>query len=122
MTLDESQGRRTSAASTAEGAATMRAAGAAEPDPKVRNPDKMAAGFVSWGLRLPALVKVPGLRRLIPRVVERMIPGGYYFETARTLHIDAVVREEVRRGIAQLVLLGAGYDSRPYRMASELDG
>jgi len=122
MTIDETQAVRRSAASTAEGAATIRAAGAAEPDPKVRNPDTMAAGFVAWGVRLPALVKVPGLRRLVPRVIERMLPGGYYFETARSLHVDRVVREEVERGVVQLVLLGAGYDSRPYRMTEELAG
>lgn len=116
MTLDETSAKRGSAASTAEGAAMVRAAGAAEPDPKVRNPDYMAAGFVAGGLRLPALVKVPGLRRLVPRIIERMIPGLYYFEAARTLHIDRVVREEVGDGVGQLVILGAGYDSRAYRM------
>jgi methyltransferase (TIGR00027 family) len=120
MALDETGASRLSTASTAEGAALLRAAGVAEPDPRVRNPDVLASGFVGWGLRLPALVKLPGLRRLVPRVAERRIPGSYYFETARTQHLDAVVRAEVRRGIAQLVLLGAGYDSRPYRMADEL--
>lgn len=120
MTLDETSAKRGSAASTAEGAALVRAAGATEPDEKVRNPDYMAAGFVGGGLRLPALVKVPGLRRLVPRIIERMMPGLYYFETARTLHIDAVVRAEMGEGVAQLVILGAGYDSRAYRMTDDL--
>jgi methyltransferase (TIGR00027 family) len=105
---------------TAEGAALLRAAGAAEPDPAVRNPDWMAAGFVDWGPRLPALVKVPGARRLVPRVVERLLPGAYCFELARTRHMDEVVLDEVGRGVRQLVLLGAGYDSRPYRFADRL--
>jgi methyltransferase (TIGR00027 family) len=120
MALDETGASRRTTASTAEGAALLRAAGARERDPKVRNPDVLAAGFVNWGLRLPALVKVPGLRRLVPRMAERRTPGVYYFEIARTKHIDAVLRAELRRGIRQLVLLGAGYDSRPYRMADEL--
>lgn len=122
MTLDETSARRGSAASTAEGAALVRAAGATEPDSKVRNPDYMAAGFIAGGLRLPALVKVLVVRRLVPRIIERMVPGLYYFETARTLHIDRVVREEVGSGVAQLVILGAGCDSRAHRMASELEG
>jgi methyltransferase (TIGR00027 family) len=122
VALDEGDASRFWAASTAEGAATMRAAGAAEPDPAVRNPDSLAAAFVRPGLRLPAVVKVPGLRRLVRRVAELGIPGSYYFETARTFHLDAVLREELQRGIEQVVLLGAGYDSRPYRMADELAG
>ena len=77
----------------------------------MRNPDVLAPRFVAWGVRLPALVKVPGVRRLVPRLAER---GSrlLLFETARTRHLDAVVRSEVQRGISQLVFLGAGYDSR----------
>lgn len=120
MAVDETTASRLGAASTAEGAAAMRAAGAAEPDPKIRNPDHLAAEFVAWGLRVPALVKVPGARRLTRHWVERMLPGAYCFELARTHHLDGVVRAELERGIGQLVLLGAGYDSRPYRMAEEL--
>lgn len=122
MAVDEQGGSRMSTASTAEGAALLRAAGACEPDPRVRNPDSMAAGFVNWGLRLPALVKVPLLRRRVHAVAERLVPGAYYFESARTRHLDDLVRQEVGRGIKQLVLLGAGYDSRAYRMAGELAG
>ncbi|MDX6698111.1 MAG: hypothetical protein QOE65_1508 [Solirubrobacteraceae bacterium] len=113
---------RVNTASTAEGAAVLRAAGAAEPDPAVRNPDWMAARFVDWGPRLPALVKVPGARRLVPRIVERLLPGAYPFETARTRHMDDVLLAEVYGGVAQVVLLGAGYDSRPYRLAGRLRG
>jgi methyltransferase (TIGR00027 family) len=120
VAVDEAGARRVDTASTAEGAALLRAAGTHEPDPRVRNPDWMAARFVGWGLRLPALVKVPGLRRLVRRYVESQVPGAYYFETARTHHLDALVRNEAASGLAQLVLLGAGYDSRPYRMADEL--
>jgi methyltransferase (TIGR00027 family) len=120
VAVDETTRGRVNTGSTAEGAALLRAAGAAEPDPKVRNPDWMAAGFVNWGLRLPALVKVPGARRLVARVVERLLPGAYYFETGRTRHFDETLLAELERGIEQLVLLGAGYDSRPYRFADRL--
>lgn len=120
MAVDESTRVRGSTGSTAEGAALLRAAGALERDPKVRNPDVLAHHFINWGLRLPALVKVPGVRRLVPRMAERRVPGMYFFEIARTRHMDAVVQAEVGRGVSQLVLLGAGYDSRAYRMAGEL--
>jgi methyltransferase (TIGR00027 family) len=122
MAVDETGGSRMATASTAEGAALLRAAGACEPDPSLRNPDWMAARFVGWGFRLPALVKVPLLRRRVRAVAERMVPGAYYFESARTRYLDDVLREEVGAGITQVVLLGAGYDSRAYRMADELAG
>ena len=110
------------AASTAEAMAALRAAGAVDPDPGLRNPDHLARAFVSLGPRAAALAKVPGLRRLVPVLSERIVPGGYFFETARVKHIDAVLAAELAAGIEQLVVLGAGYDSRPYRFADALRG
>ena len=49
MALDETGASRRLTASTAEGAALLRAAGVAEPDPSVRNPDVLAPRFVAWG-------------------------------------------------------------------------
>jgi methyltransferase (TIGR00027 family) len=108
--------------STAEAMAALRAAGAAEGDPALRNPDHLAREFVSLGLRTPALVRVPGLRRFLPVLAERIVPGGYGFEMARVKHIDAILRQELASGIGQLVILGAGYDSRAYRFADALRG
>jgi methyltransferase (TIGR00027 family) len=108
------------AANTAETQAALRAAGAAERDLVLRNPDSMAAAFVAAGPRLVALAKVRGVRRLLPAIAERLAPGGYYYETARVKHIDAILEAELRAGLDQLVILGAGYDSRPYRFADAL--
>ena len=108
------------AADTAEGMAALRAAGASEADEHVRNPDHLAAAFVSLRPRLSALVKLPGLSRLAPGIAERVLPGSYWFETARVKHIDAVLLSELEQGLAQLVILGAGFDTRAYRFAQEL--
>lgn len=105
---------------TAEVMAALRAAGAVGRDPAVRNPDYMAGAFLSAQLRVHALAKVPGARRLIPLMAERLLPGGYYYEIARVKHIDAILRSELRHGLDQLVILGAGYDSRAYRFADTL--
>lgn len=121
MGLEEARGNR-SAYSTAEAAAALRAAGTLVRPPEVANPDHLAASFVAPGLRASSLVKVPGLRRLAPRVVERMIPGGLWFEIARTRGMDAVVEEEVAASARQLVILGAGFDTRAYRMGDRLGG
>lgn len=119
MGLEEARGNR-SAYSTAEGAAALRAAGAQIGDPNVANPDRLAAAFVAPGLRASSVVKVPLLRRLAPRLVEWIIPGGLWFEIARTRGMDAVVAEEVAAGAGQVVILGAGFDSRAYRMQDDL--
>jgi methyltransferase (TIGR00027 family) len=119
MSLEESKRARI-AATTAEGAAALRAAGAAERDPALRCPDELAREFVSWAPRLTSFAKVPLLRGFFPRVAERILPGGYWFEIGRTKHMDAVLLAELDSGVGQVVLLGAGFDSRPYRFADRL--
>src|SRR5215213_8565618 len=105
---------------TAEGALALRAAATHERDPGVRNPDVYAGRFLGWRRRALTLARVPGLRRLLVRRVEEQLPGGYAFETARTRYMDDVVLAEAASRARQLVLLGAGFDSRAYRMRSEL--
>ena len=119
MGLEDARGNR-AAYSTAEAAAALRAAGALIRQRELANPDRLAASFVPAGLRVSSLVKVPGLRRLAPRIVERLIPGGLWFEIARTRVMDEVVEEEVTAGARQVVILGAGFDTRAYRMADVL--
>ena len=108
------------ARSTAEGACALRAAGTTLRDPEIRNPDYMAKDFIAPGLKVSALAKVPLLRRLSPRIIERILPGALWFELARTRHMDDVLLSEVADGATQVVLLGAGLDSRCYRLRDEL--
>lgn len=108
------------ARSTAEGAAALRAAGATLRDPELRNPDHLAADFIAPGIKATALVKLPLIRNLAPRLFERILPGSFWFELARTHHMDEVVAAEVAEGATQVVLLGAGLDSRAYRLRDEL--
>jgi methyltransferase (TIGR00027 family) len=121
MALGDAPGSRL-ARSTAEGACALRAAGTTLRDSELRNPDHLAVPFISPGLKLTALVKVPGLRRLTPRLFERILPGSFWFELARTHHMDQVVTGEVAAGAKQVVFLGAGLDSRAYRLRNELGG
>jgi methyltransferase (TIGR00027 family) len=116
----EDTGRGLLSASTAEGAAALRAAAAQERDPAVRGPDDLAADFIAPGMRLSAVVKVPLLRPLFRPLIERVAPGAYWFEVVRTRHMDAVLLDEVAAGARQVVILGAGFDTRPYRFADEL--
>ena len=70
--------------------------------------------LILWYLK--AIIKV---RR---NALERITPGFYCYFQARTKHIDAVLVESINSGIDQLVILGAGYDSRPYRFREKLKG
>ena len=121
MALGDAQKSRM-ARSTAEGACALRAAGTTLRDPELRNPDHMAKDFIAPGLKLTAIVKVPLLRRLSPRILESVLPGAFWFELARTRFMDEVLLSEIRGGASQVVLLGAGLDSRFYRLRAELDG
>jgi len=119
MALGDAQKSRM-ARSTAEGACALRAAGTTLRDPELRNPDHLAASFIAPGFKATAIVKVPLLRRLMPRLFEAILPGSLWFELARTHHMDEVLLAEVRDGATQVVFLGAGLDSRSYRLRDEL--
>ncbi|GHF76718.1 methyltransferase (TIGR00027 family) [Amycolatopsis bartoniae] len=102
--------------STAETAALLRAVGALLPESGPRNPDVLAARLLPWSPSARALVKVPGLRLLIRRAVLRKWPAALWYEVVRTIHLDEVLTAELATGAAQVVLLGAGLDSRAHRL------
>lgn len=62
------------------------------------------------------LANVTGLRGLLERYADWRAPGARTSAIGRTRFIDDVVRAEVARGLQQLVILGAGYDSRAHRL------
>lgn len=105
---------------TAEGAAALRAAGAREVDLAVRNPDYLAERLIGGVYRLR--VRWRPVRTISLRFAERLLPGLYLFVAARTKHFDAVLLDEVRAGAEQVVIIGAGADSRAYRFADRLRG
>lgn len=119
MGLDGKARART-ARNTAEAFASLRAAGSSVRDEQVRNPDYLASRFIAVAPRLTTLVKVPALRPLARRTAERVSPGAYYYELARVKHIDSLLSDELDSGIEQLVILGAGFDTRAYRFADRL--
>jgi methyltransferase (TIGR00027 family) len=84
--------------------------------------DPMARRLIGWSDGVYAMGKVSALHRSFLKAAERSDPGAYGFMVARALYIDDVVRKEIAEGVKQIVMLGAGYDTRPYRMADELGG
>ena len=63
-----------------------------------------------------ALCRVPGVPDLVSRFIDRRWAGTRSSAVARTRVIDDAIRAAVDRGIEQLVILGAGFDSRAYRL------
>jgi methyltransferase (TIGR00027 family) len=103
--------------------AAARALGSREPDPSVRNPDWMAARLI--GEAELALIAAHPIGGALARDVQDALNdpdvfGFVWLMLVRTRHIDAMVEHAVRGGATQLVILGAGFDSRAHRLADLL--
>src|SRR5690242_10031240 len=84
--------------------------------------DPFAEGFVSRPLQVALrAARVAPIRRQLVRYADRRAPGARTSAIGRTAFIDGVVRDAVAHGTRQLVLLGAGYDSRAHRMRELVD-
>lgn len=52
----------------------------------------------------------------------KAIPAGMYeYIIARTAYFDSIVEKSLGENIPQIVFLGAGYDSRPYRFIKQIN-
>ena len=95
---------------TAMGVATARALAAVEDREEIRGHDYLAQIF------LPEDIKASLKNAKIMReMMASRIPGMYEYITARTTYFDFIVEKALRENISQLVVLGAGYDTRAYR-------
>ncbi|MGD1992463.1 MAG: SAM-dependent methyltransferase [Anaerolineae bacterium] len=70
---------------------------------------------LGWRLFL-RLVYLPGLRKLVLSSRERRMPGTLGAILCRTRYIDDVLKRSLKEGVEQVVILGAGFDSRAYRI------
>jgi methyltransferase (TIGR00027 family) len=89
---------------------SLRALSTYETDATVRSNDGLAEIFIPEDRR--AALKTLSSREMI----KRQIPKGMYeYVIARTKYFDGVFVDAIKNTIEQIVFLGAGYDSRPYR-------
>lgn len=99
--------------------ALFRALESAGPRRRRRFDDPFARGFLRTRLRLVvALARLPVIGRLVGRLIDARWPGARTSGIARTRFIDGVVEAALSTGISQAVILGAGFDARPYRIAA----
>ena len=101
---------------TAETAALIRAVACFEPDEKIKGRDELAKLFLSEERR----EKLPDetWRSAVKQRVEAKSKGLYEYVIARTAFFDELFISTLNENVPQIVLLGAGYDSRAYRFPS----
>lgn len=105
------------ASRTAQYVALYRALETDEPRRPPLFRDPFAIGFLSRSLGLAVrAARIPGMRRPVERYADRRAPGARTSAIARTAYIDDAVRAAVGDGIADVVILGAGFDCRAHRM------
>lgn len=76
--------------------------------------DPMAKEFLEPPVKM--IARIPALsRRALKKFDGRGLGASYGFPVVRTRVIDDLLEERLRDGIKQLVIIGAGFDSRAYR-------
>jgi methyltransferase (TIGR00027 family) len=107
---------------TAEYMALFRAVETAEPADRRLFDDPFAAALLTGRLKaLAAFASLPAIGRLATYLLDLGWPRTRSSAVVRTRLIDDLVRQAIRSGARQALLLGAGFDSRPYRL-EELRG
>jgi methyltransferase (TIGR00027 family) len=107
---------------TAEYMAFFRALESVQPFRSRLFQDRLASAFVGRKLRMALRVAdIPLVGRLLPAFIDRRWPGARTSGVARTRFIDDIVESELNAGARQVVILGAGFDARAYRMAAMAD-
>jgi methyltransferase (TIGR00027 family) len=108
-----SAGVQRSPSETALATASMRAMAAHDPREEVRGADTLAELFLTEEQKGP--LRDARTREWVMK--NKITPGAYEFMIARTAFFDGVFRNALAEKRPQIVLLGAGYDTRPYRFA-----
>jgi methyltransferase (TIGR00027 family) len=101
-----------------EFAAGLRAIAAMDPDENIRNPDTMARQFLA-----PAFWFWTALDEdyeQSKKFIKYYRVSAYYTQNACTKHIDGILLGAAGNGIKQVVIIGAGLDSRAYRFQQQL--
>jgi len=108
----------TTASRTAEYMALYRAMESSRSKRKRLFTDPFAVRFLRPSLRrAAALSRIPGLASAVAWYADHRAPGARTSAIARTRLIDDVVDQTLRGRVRQLVILGAGFDCRAYRLS-----
>lgn len=104
---------------TAEYMALFRAMESTRPPGRRLFEDGFARGFLRPRLRVVAdLARLPLVNGLVSAFIDHRWPGARTSGVARTRFIDDVIEATLGPRTEQVVILGAGFDTRAYRMAA----
>jgi methyltransferase (TIGR00027 family) len=107
------------ASRTAEFMALFRALESCRPPGLRLFEDRFAIGFLRRALRFVVdLSRLPRVGGAVSRFIDYRWPGARSSGVARTRLIDDLLASELQRGVSQVVILGAGFDCRAYRIAA----
>jgi methyltransferase (TIGR00027 family) len=102
---------------TAEYVAFFRACESVRPKHKRLFFDPFAKHFIRRSLRIAVwFSKIPLLGASVPWYADRRLPGARSSAIARTRLIDDATTQALQENIRQIVILGAGFDCRAYRL------
>jgi len=76
-------------------------------------PDYLAESFLPSYFRF--FLRFQKIRTIAQRRLDRFFPGLTEYIVARTVYFDSLFVNALSKNIPQIVLLGAGYDTRAYR-------
>jgi methyltransferase (TIGR00027 family) len=108
--------KKHAASRTARYMALFRALETRRPHDKLIS-DPYAINFLDRNLQAAVrLSAVPFIGRIIQRIIQRRIPGAYSSAIARTKYIDELLQQAIHQGAAQVIILGAGFDTRALRL------
>jgi len=101
---------------TAMGVALARSRAAIEERKEIKGNDYLAEIFLPENMK----ASLKGTNMSNEAILSRT-PGMYEYIIARTAYFDFIVEQALRENISQIVLLGAGYDTRAYRFNDLID-
>ncbi len=100
---------------TAEYTCSSRAASYCEMNPYYHSDDYIAPLMVPWFVKL--LIRNGFIRKTLLSIMAPL--GSYEYVIARTKYIDAVFKQAVSDGVEQVLIFGAGFDTRNIRLLTE---
>ena len=86
-------------------------------DQELKGPDDMARIFLPGKVNFFLSFKF--IRKSVKNKMQRLVPGTYDYVTARTSFFDEQFKLALAENYDQIVLLGAGYDSRAIRFKAD---
>jgi len=99
---------------TALGAATCRLIELYQPEAARLLVDPIVKELVGGPIRF--LMQFAGMRKFTISQTDAVAKGIFGGQICRTRYIDDAVQEAISLGARQVVILGAGFDTRPYRL------